>query len=112
MENTVETKPKFRLTSFELLSYGERSFTVNMGLGERTPDKVVEAKNVAELIPLMDAFEAEMKATGKAWMLSCTITRRGQRKPPGFDKATASRPPMGPLCRFINTDKCPEKAII
>lgn len=100
----------FRLHAYNLISYGESMYSVDLGLSgvAPIPPRTVEAKNVAALIPLMDAFEEEAKASGKPLQLTCNLLNYRDRKPAGFDRATHGR--GSPLVRFVNTDKCPEKA--
>jgi len=100
----------FRLYAYPLVSYGESSYSVELGLGgvHPIPPRTVEAKNVAALVPLMDAYEADAKASGLPLKLACMLANYRDRKPAGFDRATHGR--GSPLVRFVNTDKCPEEA--
>lgn len=100
----------FRFSALPLVSYGRSSYSVNLMTAgpDPFPHRIVEAKNVAALIPLMDAYEAEAAATGLPLHLSCSLANRRDRKPGGFDAATRNR--GSPLVRCVNIDKCPEKA--
>lgn len=100
----------FRLRAYALVSYGASTYSVALGIAgpEPFPSRLVEAKNVAALVPLMDAYEAEAAASGLPLQLYCMLANYRDRKPAGFDRATHGR--GSPLVRFVNTDKCPEKA--
>lgn len=97
---TEAAKPHYVLTA---TPYSERDGIVSMmiSLMVNGPQKRVEAKNVKELAAHMDAWEAEMKATGKPWYLSCHAALRGARKPNGFDAATSRG---GALVRYVNPE--------
>jgi hypothetical protein len=101
---------KFRFHAYALVSYGESTYSVELGMSgvAPIPPRTVEAKNVAALVPLMDAYEAEAKASGKPLQLTCNLLNHRDRKPAGFDRATHGR--GSPLVRFVNVDACPEKA--
>lgn len=98
----------FRLIASDLLSYegnGGGGYSVAMTGRDPFPARVVEAKNVAELVPLMDAYAADATASGLPLQLYAMLRNPRDRAPNGFDRARAQG---GPLMRFVNVDKCPE----
>lgn len=91
------------LTGFDPETGSYRCMGLEMGKGPVSVD--LEAKNVAELVPLVDKIAEDAKAEGKPLMITTGIAR-GQRKPPGFDAAARYR--MGaPLTHFVNVEQAP-----
>ena len=52
------------------------------------PRRAVEIKNVADVVAAFEAYKVEAAATGKPLALSI-LMKRGDRKPPGFNKLAA-----------------------
>jgi len=93
--------PKIKLTTFVLVDYKPSgSYTVDLGLGQATPEKTVEIKTVADCIAALQAFAEELKPTGKPWMVSANFDKRSGRKPAGFDAASAAHK----LRDFVNEE--------
>jgi hypothetical protein len=81
------------LTSFEQNS---GRFSCLLIGATRTPEKTIEAKNVAQIGFALDSFASELIAEGKPYVVSA-IVAKGSRAPAGFNAATHK------LRRFVNT---------
>jgi len=66
-----------------------RSVQFAIGTGPKTPGKTIEARKVAEIIPLVEEFEKELVTTYPDTCLRIFVDiEKGFRKPAGFDTAT------------------------
>lgn len=91
---------KIKLTTSKLINKPEGDgFRILMDCA-RTPCKIVEAKNLAEIHSHMDTFAAELGTGDRPWMINADVV--SGRKPAGFDKAEKE------LRRFVNTHLLPK----
>jgi hypothetical protein len=68
---------------------GSISIECTITPGAKTPRKAIEAKRVADIIPLVDQYEKELATAHPDTCFRIFVDiEKGFRKPPGFDAAT------------------------
>lgn len=78
-------------------------FKTSFSLGSRPPQEIVGIRRISELPEKVQAFGEHVHAANRhrSFMISTTMANRTQRKPPGFDKATANSRPGGDPMGFF-----------
>ena len=94
------------INAYPLLESGPSSFTVSLGLTEKSPSKRVAINTVDDCKAALAEFAAELEPGGKPLHLSVRFDKTSGRKPAGFDKACEARE----LQRHVNAHLAKQRA--